>query len=332
MSDPDQPGDTGVPKPPVPGDSAVAAGASDVVAETPVGRGETPESHGEAPAGLPADTASPAPAPATARRGRILAIANQKGGVGKTTTTINLATALAAVGQAVLIIDLDPQANATTGLGLSPKGDDRHNAYDLLVGAATLSEIAQQTIVPGLDIIPTNVDLAGAEIELVGLERREFRLRDAIEGRCGAWDFVLIDCPPSLGLLTLNALTAAEAVLVPLQCEYYALEGISHLIRTIERVKNNFNQKLEVQGVVLTMFDKRNTLSTAVADDARRFFGNKVYETVIPRNVRVSEAPSFGKPVLLYDLHCAGAQAYVHLAGEVIRRERVLASIDQKAA
>ena len=283
----------------------------------------------------PSEAASPpeaAPQPAApSRRGRILALANQKGGVGKTTTTINLATALAAVGQAVLIIDLDPQANATTGLGLPPKGD-RYNAYDLLVGNATLSEIAQKTLVPGLDVIPTTVDLAGAEIELVGLERREYRLREAIENRCGAWDFVLIDCPPSLGLLTLNALTAAEAVLVPLQCEYYALEGISHLIRTIERVKNNFNQKLEVQGVVLTMFDKRNTLSTAVADDARRFFGNKVYETVIPRNVRVSEAPSFGKPVLLYDLHCAGSQAYVHLAGEVIRRERVLASIDQQAA
>jgi chromosome partitioning protein len=274
--------------------------------------------------------ADPAPGQ-KARRGRILAIANQKGGVGKTTTTINLATALAAVGQAVLIIDLDPQANATTGLGL-PGKTDRYNAYDLLTGAATLAEIAQKTLVPGLDIIPTTVDLAGAEIELVGLERREYRLRDAIEKRCGAWDFVLIDCPPSLGLLTLNALTAAEAVLVPLQCEYYALEGISHLIRTIERVKNNFNQKLEVQGVVLTMFDKRNTLSTAVADDARRHFGNKVYETMIPRNVRVSEAPSFGKPVLLYDLHCAGSQAYVHLAGEVIRRERVLASIDQQAA
>ena len=321
MSDPDQPGDTGESKPPL--ESAT---------DTPSG---APGVSGAAEAVSVAHAETPLPAPPLAetgaRRGRILAIANQKGGVGKTTTTINLATALAAVGQAVLIVDLDPQANATTGLGLPPKGD-RYNAYDLLVGAATLAETAQKTIVPGLDIIPTTVDLAGAEIELVGLERREYRLRDAIEGQCGAWDFVLIDCPPSLGLLTLNALTAAEAVLVPLQCEYYALEGISHLIRTIERVKNNFNQKLEVQGVVLTMFDKRNTLSTAVADDARRFFGNKVYETVIPRNVRVSEAPSFGKPVLLYDLHCAGSQAYVHLAGEVIRRERVLASIEQQAA
>jgi chromosome partitioning protein len=195
-----------------------------------------------------------------------------------------------------------------------------------------LAEAIQPTLVPGLEIVPTSVDLAGAEIELVGLERREYRLRDAIENRCGAYDFVMIDCPPSLGLLTLNALTAADAVLVPLQCEYYALEGVSHLIRTVERVKNNFNHKLEVQGVVLTMFDRRNTLSTAVADDARRFFGAKVYETVIPRNVRVSEAPSFGKPVLLYDLQCAGSQAYVHLAGEVLRRERVLASINQQAA
>jgi chromosome partitioning protein len=265
------------------------------------------------------------------RRGRVLAVANQKGGVGKTTTTINLATALAAVGQHVLVIDLDPQANATTGLGLSPTAD-QINAYDLLLGAATLAEIVQKTLVPGLFIVTTTVHLAGAEVELVGLSRREFRLRDAIHDRCGQYDFVLIDCPPSLGLLTLNALTAADAVLIPLQCEYYALEGVSHLIRTVERVKNNFNPRLEVQGVVLTMFDRRNTLSIAVADDARRFFGAKVYETVIPRNVRVSEAPSFGKPVLLYDLHCAGSQAYVHLAGEVLRRERVLASIDQQAA
>jgi chromosome partitioning protein len=265
------------------------------------------------------------------RRGRILAVANQKGGVGKTTTTINLATALAAVGQRVLIIDLDPQANATTGLGLSTKAPQL-NSYDLLLGDATLPEVAKATLVPGLDLVPTSVHLAGAEIELVGIDRREFRLREAVENRTGAYDFVLIDCPPSLGLLTLNALTAADAVLVPLQCEYYALEGISHLIRTVERVKNAFNHRLEVQGVVLTMFDKRNTLSTAVADDARRHFGSKVYETVIPRNVRVSEAPSFGKPVLLYDLHCAGSQAYVHLAGEVLRRERVLASISQQAA
>ena len=262
-------------------------------------------------------------APGTARRGRVLAVANQKGGVGKTTTTINLATALAAVGQAVLIIDLDPQANATTGLGF-PSGSQRLNAYDLLLGAASLPEIVQKTLVPGLDIVPTTVHLAGAEIELVGLMRREFRLRDAIENRCGAYDFVLIDCPPSLGPLTLNALTAADAVLVPLQCEYYALEGVSHLIRTVERVKNNFNHKLEVQGVVLTMFDMRNTLSTAVAEDARRFFGNKVYETVIPRNVRVSEAPSYGKPVLVYDLKCVGSEAYLRLATEIIQREKEL--------
>lgn len=284
----------------------------------------------------PAETAAapilePVTAPVPNRRSRVLALANQKGGVGKTTTAINLATALAAVGQRVLVIDLDPQANATTGLGLSPKGD-HPSAYDVLLATVSLIEAIQPTIVPGLDIVPTSVDLAGAEIELVGLDRREYRLRDAIQNRCGAYDFVLIDCPPSLGLLTLNALTAADAVMVPLQCEYYALEGVSHLIRTIERVKNNFNAKLEVQGVVLTMFDRRNTLSTAVADDARRFFGAKVYETVIPRNVRVSEAPSFGKPVLLYDLQCAGSQAYVHLASEVLRRERVLASISQQAA
>ena len=289
--------------------------------------------HESEPQGDP--PAAPAPDPVTApvpnRRSRVLALANQKGGVGKSTTVASLAETLAAEGVRVLVIDLDPQANATTGLGLSPKGDQA-NAYDVLLATVGLLEAVQPTIVPGLEIVPTSVDLAGAEIELVGLDRREYRLRDAIQGRCGGYDFVLIDCPPSLGLLTLNALTAADAVMVPLQCEYYALEGVSHLIRTVERVKNNFNPKLEVQGVVLTMFDKRNTLSTAVADDARRFFGAKVYETVIPRNVRVSEAPSFGKPVLLYDLQCAGSQAYVHLASEVLRRERVLASISQQAA
>ncbi len=269
-------------------------------------------------------------APARARRPRILALANQKGGVGKTTTAINLATALAAVGQQVLLIDLDPQANATTGLGLARK--NQYNSYDLLVGAATVPEAALHTEVPGLDLIPTTVNLAGAEIELVSIEQREYRLRMALEHRCNDYDFVLIDCPPSLSLLTLNALAAADAVIVPLQCEYYALEGVSHLIRTIERVKNNFNPRLEVQGVVLTRFDRRNTLSTAVAEDARRFFGAKVYETVIPRNVRVSEAPSFGKPVLLYDLECAGSQAYVHLAAEVLRRERALAALEQRAA
>ena len=295
---------------------------------------QEPDEPGE-PAPIPGAAATPAmpaaEAAAAGRRGRILALANQKGGVGKTTTAINLATALAAVGQRVLVIDLDPQGNATTGLGLSAQGP-HPSAYDVLAGNVALPDAVQPTIVPGLEIVATSVDLAGAEIELVGLPRREFRLRDAIEEHCGNHDFIMIDCPPSLGLLTLNALTSADAVMVPLQCEYYALEGVSHLIRTIERVKANFNPKLEVQGVVLTMFDRRNTLSTAVADDARKFFGAKVYETVIPRNVRVSEAPSFGKPVLLYDLHCAGSQAYVHLAGEVLRRERLLASINQQAA
>ena len=256
---------------------------------------------------------------------RILAIANQKGGVGKTTTTINLGTALAAVGRTVLVIDLDPQANATTGFGIRPDPNIL-NAYDLLLGSATLHDVRQGTLVPNLDIVPTSVHLSGAEVELVSLPRREFRLREALVGKATGYEFVLIDCPPSLGFLTLNALVAADSVLVPLQCEYYALEGVSHLVHTIERVKNAFNPKLGIQGVVLTMFDKRNTLSQAVADDARSYFGPKVYETAIPRNVRVSEAPSHGKPVLLYDLNCAGSQAYAHLASEMLKREAALAA------
>ena len=281
-----------------------------------------PEQPGDAAPVPPPPPAPPEAAPAStgsARRGRILAIANQKGGVGKTTTTINLATALAAVGQAVLIVDLDPQANATTGLGLA-SGKQTLSAYDLLMGAATLPEIAQKTLVPGLDIIPTTVDLAGAEIELVGLERREYRLRDAIENRCGAWDFVLIDCPPSLGLLTLNALVAADTLLVPLQCEFFALEGLSQLLQTIERVQQRFNPELGIIGVVLTMFDRRNRLTDQVADDVRSCLGELVFETVIPRNVRLSEAPSHGLPALVYDHACAGSQAYMHLARELIAR------------
>jgi chromosome partitioning protein len=261
-------------------------------------------------------------APAPVRSGpRIIAVANQKGGVGKTTTTVNLATALAAIGRRILIIDLDPQGNATTGLGIRIDDNDL-NAYDLLIGSAAPAETVRKTIVPGLDIIPTNMNLAGAEIELVNLQRREFRLKEAVADKLGTYEFVLIDCPPSLGLLTLNALVAANAVLVPLQCEYYALEGISHLVRTIELVQGNLNRALELQGVVLTMFDKRNSLSGLVAQDARSYFRDKVYETVIPRNVRVSEAPSHGKPVLLYDLGCPGSQAYAHLASEVLKRER----------
>ena len=257
------------------------------------------------------------------RQTRILAIANQKGGVGKTTTAINLATALAAVHKRVLVIDFDPQGNASTGLGI-PRQARAITSYEVLRGDRGLADATAPTAVPDLFIVPASVDLSGAEIELVEMERREFRLRDAVSGSVLDYDYVLIDCPPSLGLLTLNALVAADAVLVPLQCEFYALEGLSHLIRTIERVKRHLNPSLEIQGIVLTMFDKRNNLSDLVAADVRGHLGVKVYDTVIPRNVRVSEAPSHGKPVLLYDLRCPGAQAYVHLAGEVLRREHRL--------
>jgi chromosome partitioning protein len=253
---------------------------------------------------------------------RIIAIANQKGGVGKTTTAINLATALAAVDKNVLLLDLDPQGNASTGLGI-PRQSRAVTSYQVLIGDQAVGTAIVPTKVPHLSIVPASVDLSGAEIELVAADRREYRLRDALAGKALRYDYVLIDCPPSLGLLTLNALVAAQAVLVPLQCEFYALEGLSHLIRTIERVKRHLNPALEIQGVVLTMFDKRNNLSDLVAADVRGHFGDKVYETVIPRNVRISEAPSHGKPVLLYDFRCPGAQAYVHLAGEVLRRERL---------
>lgn len=270
-----------------------------------------------------AQTSEPAEAPQPPREPRILVIANQKGGVGKTTTAINLATALAAVHKRVLVIDFDPQGNASTGLGISRQAR-AVTSYNVLRAERSLAEATVPTLVPDLFIVPASVDLSGAEIELVEMERREFRLRDALSGAPLDYDYVLIDCPPSLGLLTLNALVAADAVLVPLQCEFYALEGLSHLIRTIERVKRHLNPSLEIQGIVLTMFDKRNNLSDLVAADVRGHLGVKVYDTVIPRNVRVSEAPSHGKPVLLYDLRCPGAQAYVHLAGEVLRREHRL--------
>ncbi len=254
---------------------------------------------------------------------RIIAIANQKGGVGKTTTTINLATALAAIRQKVLIIDLDPQGNASTGLGI-PRDDRKCNSYHVLIGEAEVGDAVRETEIPGLHIMPSGIDLSGAEIELVGLERREYRLRETLKAGAGDYDYVLIDCPPALGLLTINALVAVQAVLVPLQCEFFALEGISQLVNTIERVKTAFNPDLDIQGIVLTMHDRRNNLSGLVADDVREHFGDKVYKTVIPRNVRVSEAPSHGRPVMIYDLHCPGSQAYLKLAGEVIHRERRL--------
>ena len=252
---------------------------------------------------------------------RILAIANQKGGVGKTTTAINLGTALVAVGERVLIIDMDPQGNATTGLGLERAARGR-STYEVLIGDASLRSIILQTGIPGLDCAPSSLDLLGAELELAEFDRKAFRLKDAIATGVGDYSYVLVDCPPSLNLLTINALVAADAVLVPLQCEYFALEGLSQLLKTVERVRKTLNPKLTIQGIVLTMYDKRNSLSAQVAEDVRNVLGDKVYQTIIPRNVRVSEAPSHGKPVLLYDQRCAGSQAYIRLASEIIKRER----------
>ena len=255
---------------------------------------------------------------------RIIAIANQKGGVGKTTTAINLSTALAAAGKRVLIVDLDPQGNASTGLGIarSARGS---NTYHLLTGELTLAEVTMPTGIPDLSIVPANADLAGAEVELVDAERREFRLKEALAGAQG-YDYILVDCPPGLTLLMLNALVAAQAVLVPLQCEFLALDGVSQVVQTIERVQKGFNPGLALHGILLTMYDGRTNLSDGVAADVRAYFGDKVYETVIPRNVRVSEAPSHGKPVLLYDYRCSGSEAYVNLAGEVLKREREFAA------
>jgi len=253
----------------------------------------------------------------------VLVVANQKGGVGKTTTAINLGTALAAVGERVLLIDSDPQGNASTGLGIG-RALRKNTLYDVLMGEKSLLEAVVKTSVPGLHLAPSDPDLSGVEMELAQDARRSFKLRDALDPlrQAGDYTYVLIDCPPSLNVLTVNAMAAADAVLVPLQCEFFALEGLSQLMRTIELVRASLNPKLEIQGVVLTMYDRRNSLSAQVANDVRGHFGETVYQTVIPRNVRVSEAPSFGKPALVYDLACAGSQAYLKLAREVVLRER----------
>ena len=256
---------------------------------------------------------------------RIIAVANQKGGVGKTTTAINLATALAAVGETVLLIDLDPQGNASTGLGIPP-ADRGVSTYHVLAGEYRLEAAVLETEIPGLFLAPAGVDLAGAEVELISADRRHFRLTDAIEDFAATnpngVTYVIIDCPPSLSLLTINALAAAHAVMIPLQCEFFALEGLSQIIRTIDTIRERINPQLELQGVVLTMHDKRNRLTAQVEADVRAHLQEKVYKTVIPRNVRISEAPSHGKPALLYDLKCPGSQAYIQLASEVIQRER----------
>lgn len=260
---------------------------------------------------------------------RALAIANQKGGVGKTTTAINLGTALASVGEKVLIIDIDPQGNASTGVGI-PDEARTVTAYDVIMGRADLLSACMQTAVPGLSIVTANADLVGIESELMADGNRAFRLRDAVRGLSASvqarpgeqsYTYVLIDCPPSLNVLTLNAMVAADAVLVPVQCEFFALEGISQLKETIDQVRGTLNPGLEIQGVVLTMHDARTTFSREVADNVRSFFGPKVYNTIIPRNIRVAEAPSHGKPILLYDVNCPGSQAYIELAREIIDRE-----------
>jgi len=254
---------------------------------------------------------------------RIITIANQKGGVGKTTTAINLATALAAIGQNVLIVDLDPQGNASTGLGIDRR-DRKVSSYDILVGEASVGEAAVETAVPNLSIVPSTMDLLGFEMEISQAQDRAFRLKKAlVSSGAEKFNYILLDCPPSFNLLTMNAMAAADSVLVPLQCEFFALEGLSQLLETVDQVRRTVNPGLDIQGIVLTMFDARNNLAQQVVNDVRTYLGEKVYQTLIPRNVRVSEAPSYGKPAILYDLKCAGSQAYLQLASEVIQRERM---------
>ena len=282
----------------------------------------------ETPNNQPDVVPFPQPAKPDAGRPRVLAVANQKGGVGKTTTAINLGTALAAIGEHVLVVDLDPQGNASTGLGIERKA--RHvSTYDVLTGKASLRSAVLPTTVPRLDIAPSTMDLSGLELE-IGRERdRAFRLRNALADlnkgpRNFDYSYVLVDCPPSLNLLTVNAMAAADSILVPLQCEFFALEGLSQLLKTVDQVKSSLNPTLSIHGIVLTMYDSRNNLSNQVVADVRQFMGRKVYDTVIPRNVRISEAPSYGKPVLVYDLKCVGSEAYLRLATEIIQREKEL--------
>jgi chromosome partitioning protein len=255
---------------------------------------------------------------------RVIALANQKGGVGKTTTAINLGTALAAIGEEVLIVDLDPQGNASTGLGIDRRNRER-SSYDLLVGTAMAAETAVDTVVPRVSLVPSTLDLLGVELEISGRPDRAFRLRHALSSPASnhppKFTYVLVDCPPSLSLLTVNAMAAAHSIVVPLQCEFFALEGLSQLLNTVEQVKASLNPELTIHGIVLTMYDSRNSLSGQVVADVRANMGEAVYETIIPRNVRVSEAPSYGKPVLLYDFKCSGSQAYLRLAAEIIQRE-----------
>lgn len=265
------------------------------------------------------------------KRPKVISIVNQKGGVGKTTTCVNLATALAAIGKNVLIIDLDPQGNASTGFGIAP--EDRVNTiYDVLINDVLLEETIFETEVPKLHIVTSTMDLSGAEIELVSIVEREYRLSRAILAFQGEYDYIMIDCPPSLGLLTLNALTATDRVIIPLQTEFYALEGLSHLLRTIDLVKARLNPELGIQGIVLTMADKRNQISRQIQWDVRGHFGDLVYNTVIPRNVRVSEAPSHGQPAIVYDMQCVGSRAYIKLASELIKQERLLTKLATEVA